>query len=152
MTTPVFSLIQVTRDFDCPVDTLFAHWLNPETRVRWEAPPESGMRYLNFDTREDGVERLEITHEGEVVGEMIQRILVLRENEALVSSITGVFGGRITMAMQVTVGFEATDTGSRLSGTGQVVDLTGRDVEDEHSAGWNMLLDNFATDLAANPL
>ena len=149
---PTFATLQVTRDFDCPVETLFARWTSPESRVRWEADPASGMRYLNFDTREGGVERLEISNQGQVVGEMVQRIMVLRANEALVASITGHFGGRITMVMQVTCRFEATADGSRLTGTSQVVDLTGRDVTEEQTAGWNMMLQSFASDLAANPL
>ena len=149
---PTFATIQVTRDFDCPVETLFAHWTSPETRVRWEADPASGMRYLDFDTREGGVERLEVSNQGQVVGEMVQRIMVLRANEVLVAAITGHFGGRITMVMQVTCRFEATADGSRLTGTSQVVDLTGRDVTEEQTAGWNMMLESFAADLAANPL
>ena len=149
---PTFATIQVTRDFDCPVETLFAHWTSPETRVRWKADPASGMRYLNFDTREGGVERLEISNDGQVVGEMVQRILVLRANEVLVAAISGHFGGCITMTIQVTCRFEATADGSRLSGISQVVDLSGRDVTQEQTAGWNMMLESFAADLAANPL
>ena len=148
---PAFATIQVACDFDCPVDTLYAHWTSPETRVRWEAGPDSGMRYLNFDTREGGVERLEVSADGQVVGEMVQRIIALRENELLVSAITGHFGGRITMVMQVTCRFEATADGSRLTGTSQVVDLTGRDVTEQHTAGWNLLMESFAADLAAHP-
>ncbi len=109
------------------------------------------MRYLNFDTREGGVERLEVSADGQVVGEMVQRIIALRENELLVSAITGHFGGRITMVMQVTCRFEATADGSRLTGTSQVVDLTGRDVTEQHTAGWNLLMESFAADLAAHP-
>jgi uncharacterized protein YndB with AHSA1/START domain len=110
------------------------------------------MRYLNFDTREGGVERLEVSVKGRVVGEMVQRITVLRPNELLVSTITGHFGGRITIVMQVACRFAQTADGSRFHGTSQVLDLTGRDVKDQHAAGWNMMLDSFAADLAANPL
>ena len=77
--------------------------------------------------------------------------MALRENELLVAAITGHFGGRITMVIQVTCRFEATADGSRLTGTSQVVDLTGRDVAEQHTAGWNMLLESFAADLAAHP-
>ena len=149
---PAFATIRAERMFDCPVETLFTHWTSPETRVRWEAGPGSGMRYLNFDTREGGVERLQVSVDGRVVGEMVQRITVLRANEVLISTITGHFGGHITMVMQVTCRFEQTANGSRFHGTSQVLDLTGRDVTDQHAAGWNMMLDNFADDLAANPL
>ena len=47
---------------------------------------------------------------------------------------------------------ETTADGSRLSGTSQVLDLTRRDVANQYTAGWNLLLDNFAADLVANPL
>ena len=147
-----FATIRAVRDFDCPVETLFSHWTSPETRVRWEAAPESGMRYVKFDTREGGVERVEVSVDGQVVGEMVQRITVLRPNKVLVSTITGHFGGKITMVMQVTCRFEKTAAGSRLSGTSQVLDLTGCDVTDQHTAGWNLMLNNFAADLDSNPL
>ena len=48
-------------------------------------------------------------------------------------------------------GPETTADGSRLSGTNQVLDLAGRDVSDQHTAGWNLMLDKFAADLVANP-
>jgi len=54
------------------------------------------------------------------------------------------------MVMQVTCRFERTAAGSRLSGTSQVLDLTGRDPTDQHAAGWNMMFDNFAADLDAS--
>lgn len=149
---PAFATIRAVRDFDCPVEALFAHWTSPETRVRWEAGPDSGMRYLEFDTREGGVERLQVSVGGRVAGEMVQRITMLRPNEMLVSTITGHFGGKISMVIQVTCRFERTTAGSRLSGTSQVLDMSGHDVTDQHAAGWNLMLDKFAADLVANPL
>ena len=60
--------------------------------------------------------------------------MVLRKNEVLVSTITGHFGGSTSMVLQVSCRLEATAGGSRLSGTSQVVDLTGRDVAEQHTA------------------
>ncbi len=145
-----FADIAVFRDFDLPVESLFAHWTSPETRQRWEAGPGTGMRYEAFDTREGGVEKVIVTQEGKEVGHMLQRILRLEDNALLVSAIEGHFGGRVTMAMCVVIQFEATDKGSRLTGRSQVADFTGGDVHAQHEAGWKWILDSFAADIAVH--
>ncbi len=143
-----FADISVTRDFDVPVELLFAHWTCPETRQRWEAGPDIGRRYEAFDTRECSVEKVIVAHEGNDVGYMLQRILRLEANSLLVSAIEGHFGGRVTVAMCVVTQFEATDSGSRLTGRGQVADFTGEEPKERHEVGRQWIRDRFATDIA----
>ena len=147
MIQPAFSFIEVSRAFDASADAVFKHWSDPETRVRWETPAGSGMSYSKFDSREGGQERVEITANGQSVGHMDQFIRVMRDN-VLVAEVTGVFGGSVGMVMLVTLQVTPEGQGCILKGTSQVVDLGGRDVTGEHTAGWNMMIDNFAKDFA----
>ena len=130
-----FADISVTRDFDLPVESLFAHWTSPETRERWEAGPDTGMRYEAFDTREGGVEKVAIMQDGNEVGHMLQRILRLEQNALLVSAIEGHFDGRVTMIMCVVIQFEAVGRGSRLLGRSQVADFTGSSIPEPADDG-----------------
>ncbi|WP_425038174.1 SRPBCC family protein [Primorskyibacter sp. S187A] len=147
---PFFAHITAEIDIPAPPEAVFAHWHDPNSRLRWEAPEGSGMRYLNFAPEAGGVEEIEITHDGAVVGHMTQRILVLDSPHLSVAQISGTFGGATTMIMQVTMRFDATDTGTRITGTSQVIDTTGRDVKAEHEGGWQHLFTAFAADFAAH--
>ena len=147
MTTPFFATIKAETRVPAAPEIAFDHWMNPEARQRWEAPPESGMRDLIFDPVEGGEEHIEITHEGQVIGNMHQRIARIRRPELMASHITGIFGGALSLLMQVTMTFAQEGKGTHIRGTSQVCDLTGRDVQAEHSAGWQTLFAAFAADL-----
>lgn len=148
--TPSFATIHA----ECLVagdrPAVFAHWMDPETRVRWEAPPESGMRYLNFADGPGQTEVIEISHEGAVIGTMDQVLTVIDAPTRVVSQITGTFGGAVTMVMQVVITFEETEGGTLIRGASQVMDLTGRDVQAEHEAGWAMIFEKFTADFTAH--
>jgi uncharacterized protein YndB with AHSA1/START domain len=137
--TCAHATIHVSRDFDHPVAAIFAHWTSPETRVRWEAGPDTGMRYDAFDTRPGAVETVRVFDDTAEIGHMLQRIHAVAP-EALVSSVEGHFGGALTMVMIVSVRFVACAGGCRLEAVAQVTDLTGRDPKEQHEAGWNWLL------------
>ena len=87
MPDPVFETITAGRDFDHPRSAIYAHWVSPETRQRWEAGPDTGMSYDAFDTRPGGTEIVRVTHEGQEVGHMVQRIVAVEEDTMLVSQI-----------------------------------------------------------------
>lgn len=150
MPDPVFETITAGRDFDHPRSAIYAHWVSPETRQRWEAGPDTGMSYDAFDTRPGGTEIVRVTHEGQEVGHMVQRIVAVEEDTMLVSQIEGHFGGAVTLAMTVVVRFEDTATGSRIAATSQVAGLTGGNVREDHEKGWAWILGRFADDLATH--
>ncbi len=143
-----FADIYVTRDFKIPVEVLFAHWTSSETRQRWEAGPDIGMRYEAFDTREGGNEKVIVTHEGKEVGFMLRRTLRLEADSLLVTAIEGHVGGKVTFAKCAVIQFDATATGSRLMGRVQVADFTGVNAQKRHEAGWQWVLERFAADIA----
>ena len=140
--------IIVTREFPHPVEAVFAHWTSPETRKRWEAGPDTGMSYDEFDTREGGVEIVRIQKYGREIGHMVQSHLRLVENALTSTSIVGVFDGEVTSSMNVTIEFSATDHGCRIEALAQVTDLNGGDVRAQHEAGWDWILGRFEADIA----
>lgn len=144
--TPSFVFVDASTEIAAPRERVFAHWTDPAARERYEVPPGSGMRYLNFATKQDEVEEIEITHDGALVGRLMQRMVILEPPELIVSQITGVFGGVNTMALQVTTQFIETDNGTFIRGSGQVVDRTGREVKAEHEAGWAQMFETFRAD------
>lgn len=150
--TVTTALIRTSRAFPYPVAAIYAHWTSPETRQRWEAGPESGMRYDAFDTRPGATEIVRITHDGQEIGHLAQTVQAMTENERMAVQITGTFGGAMTMLMQLVLHFSATDDGSRIDATAQVIDLTGRDIQAEHEAGWSGLFDSFEADIATHGL
>ena len=147
--TPRFSMIEAKRDVEASAERAFDHWLDPDARKRWETPPESGMRYQNFDPREGGFERIDVLHAGGIVGELQQRFVAVRRPELVVLQVTGIFDRRATLAMQVTVRFVQHEAGCLVVATSQVCELTGRDVTQDHKEGWAALFAAFAKDLRA---
>lgn len=144
--TPSFATITAETTVAGPPAAVFQHWIAPESRQRWEAPPESGMRYLNFASGPGEVEVIEITHDGQVIGAMDQTLVVIEPPRLIVSQIVGTFHGTTSLIMQVVMRFEEVAEGTRLLGTSQVSDLSGRDVQAEHEAGWAALYKAFADD------
>ena len=139
--------VRATRDFDLPVAAVYAHWLSPEARQRWEAGPGTGMTYDSFDTRTGGTETVRVIADGKEVGHLVQTHHRVEENRLIASSMVGVFGGEVTMMSAIVVEFAATDTGSRINATAQAMDLTGRDIAQAQEAGWIWILDRFQADL-----
>ena len=129
---------------------VFSHWLDPEARQRYEAPEDSGMRYKNFAPVQGGVEVVEIVHAGAVIGEMVQRLIVVTPPALIVSQLTGTFNGVTSMALQITMRFEEEDGVTGIHATSQIVDITGRDVKPEHEAGWAQMFAKFTADFAAH--
>ena len=146
--TPTAVTIHAEKVLPYPPAAVFAHWISPETRQRWEAGPETGMTYDAFDTREGGVEIVRIHHEGNEVGHMTQRIERMIPDEMLAVSIAGTFGGVTSLMMQLVMRFEAHPKGTRVSAISQVIDLSGRDIEAEQKHGWDWMMTRFADDIA----
>ena len=146
--TPSTATITRTRDFDHPVEAIFAHWTSPETRLRWETGPDTGMKYDEFDTRDGGVEVVRIIKDGTEVGHMVQSHLKFVENEMIATSVIGVFGGETTTIMSVVIEFSPKGDGCTLEAVSQVCDLKGGDVQAQHERGWDWILGRFEDDIA----
>ncbi len=148
--TTATATIHRTRDYEHPVEAIFAHWVSPEARQRWECGLDTGMAYDDFDTREGGIEVVRIKKDGKELGHMVQSHLRLIPNEMIATSIYGVFGEETTTIMSVVVEFSSTSSGSRLDAVSQVTDLSGGDPQEQHEKGWDWILDRFAQDIATH--
>lgn len=144
--------IRIERHFPYSVEDIFAHWISPETRTRWEAGPDTGMRYEGFDTREGGTEVVQIISDGKQVGHLTQTFTRISENELLAVVMTGAFGGITTMLTNLALEFRSSDTGCCIEGVSQVVDLTGRDIQKQHEDGWDWILQRFEEDIKKHGL
>ncbi len=140
--------IIVSREYQYPVGSIFAHWTSTAARQRWEVGPDTGMAYDEFDTREGGVEIVRIHKNGKETGHMVQSHLRFVQNELISTSIVGVFGGAVSSAMMVTIEFSSTDAGCEIEALAQVTDLGGGDVRAQHEAGWDWILNRFEDDIA----
>ncbi len=139
--------VRAARDFDLPAEDIFAHWTSPETRVRWEAGPDTGMVYDGFDTRPGGTETVRVMKDGQEVGRMIQTHLRVDENRLIASSMVGIFGGTVTMMSALVVEFIPTGTGTRIEAVAQASDLAGNDIASAQEAGWSWIFDRFEADI-----
>ena len=148
--------VTASRDFEGSPEAVFAAWLDPARRARFETPEGSGMRLAVLDTREGGHEEVAVGPEGAETGRMPTDIRVLRPPAdgapgLLVVHGTGVFGGAVAMTMQTAVTVAPRGTGARLTGTSQIVAPGGQPTEAQVREGWEAMLDRFAADLSEHP-
>jgi uncharacterized protein YndB with AHSA1/START domain len=142
-----FATVRAARDFALPVEDVFAHWVSPETRRRWEAGPDSGMVYDAFDTRPGGIEIVRVFQDGTEIGRLIQTHHRIDENRLIASSMVGIFGGRVTTMTALAVEFSRTEAGTRIEAVAQASDLDGRDIAAAQEAGWTWIFDRFQADI-----
>ncbi len=110
-----------TRDFDRDADAVFAAWMDPAIRARFETPEGSGMSHATVATREGETGEVVVAPAGTEVGRMFDTIRILRPGLGVVQG-WGAFGGVTTMTMQNT--FEVVDRpggGCTFTGTSQMV-------------------------------
>lgn len=150
--TPAFTTVSVSRDIAGDPAAIFAHWTSPKTRVRWEAGPDTGMKYDSFDTREGGREIVRIFEKDVEIGHMVQTIKVLRPGDLLVSTVEAIFNDDLNMLMTVSVQFERHKGGTKLKANTQIMDIKGRDQTERHTRGWEWILDQFEADIAEHGL
>ncbi len=120
----------------------------PGTCRRREAGPDTGTRHEAFGTREGGVGKVFVTHEGDGVGDMLRRVHRREENAPPVSAIEGRFGGRVMMAMCAVVRFGAMDKGSGPLARSRIAGFTGGDARAWHEVGRNWIPGRFEAGIA----
>ncbi|MFC6286075.1 SRPBCC family protein [Nocardioides sp. GCM10027113] len=79
-------LIEITREFDAPVDRLFRAHTDPELFVRWIGPRSIDTRIVEWDCRTGGSWRYVSRHEGEELPEFYGSFHEVRENERIVQT------------------------------------------------------------------
>ena len=148
--------ITFARDLAPGPEAVFAAWIDPRVRARFETPEGSGMRHESLDTREGGFEVTAIEEDGAKIGEAetFVALMVPPENGAAGLILTQgrvAFAGRTHLLTQATLAFVPHEGGTRLSGTVQAVSPTGAPGEPEIREGWDGMLDRFAAILEERP-
>jgi uncharacterized protein YndB with AHSA1/START domain len=132
-----------TREIDHPADRVFAGWLDPALRARFETPEGAGMRHLSFATEpgQEGV--VQVAPGGNEVGRMIDVIRILEPGVLAATQSRGVFGGATTMVMQNIFEVRPRPGGCTFTGTSQMFCLDHRPTRAEVENGWDYMLDRF---------
>ncbi len=134
----------LTRDVPLPPDRAYAMWTDPETRARFEAPPESGMRLHKADPREGGIEVTDIVDGEDVIGDMTQSFIVMDPGARIVATTVVRIGGKVVNVMLMTIDFlPGAGGGCRMHITDQSIDMSGNDPTEGHRLGWEGMLDRF---------
>lgn len=137
--------VTCTRDFDHPPAKVFATWLDPAARARFETPEVSGMSHVSYATAQGDNGEILIEHGGAEVGRMFDTIRVLHPGSLAVVHGWGVFGGATAMTMQTTFAVTPNGDGCTFRGTSQIVTLGDTPTEAQVEQGWADMLDRFAT-------
>lgn len=140
--------IALVRAFAPGPEAVFAAWIDPAMRARFETPPNAGLRHESLDAREGGFEVTAIERGGEKVGEVETFVaLLVRPADGAAGLILTqgrtTFGGRTHLLAQTTLAIVPHAGGTRLSVTSQVVSPTGAPGEDELRADWDARLARF---------
>ena len=137
----VAGTVELTRDFDHPVETVFAAWSREEAQLRW-GDPGAGWT-MTFDQFRFAVGEADICRFGPIGGIQYvneNRYLAIMPERRIVYATSLAAEGRLTFAGTVAVGFERTQAGTRLSLVEQGLYLDGADDAAGHRSGWESML------------
>jgi uncharacterized protein YndB with AHSA1/START domain len=81
-------LIEITREFDAPVDQLFRAHVDPDLFVQWNGPRSIDSRVDVWDCRTGGAYRYTAHRDGEEIAAFYGSFHEVRENERIVQTFT----------------------------------------------------------------
>ena len=134
--------VDMSRNFDHPVETVFAAWSDEGAQLIWGDPGEGWS--MKFDAFRLAVGEVDICRFGPDDGQQYvneNRYLVIEPGERIVYSTSLVSDGIVGFAGTVAIVFEATGDGTRMRLIEQGLYFDGRDDVEGHRAGWAAMLD-----------
>ena len=137
----VAGTVDLTLDFDHPVETVFAAWSREEAQRRW-GDPGAGWT-MAFDQFRFAVGEVDICRFGPAGGTQYlneNRYLAILPRERIVYATSLVAEGRLTFAGTVAVSLAQTDMGTRLQLVEHGLYFDGEDDVASHRAGWESML------------
>lgn len=133
--------VDLTKDFDQPVDAVFAAWSTEEAQRVWSDPGDGWE--LNFDQFRFAVGQTDICRFGPVGGQQYlseNRYLEIEARKRVVYSTSLSSDGRLTFAGTVAVTFDETVAGTRMRLVEQGLYFDGQDDVAGHLSGWDGML------------
>ncbi|MDI6029377.1 SRPBCC domain-containing protein [Corticibacterium sp. UT-5YL-CI-8] len=133
--------VDLTRDFDRPVDAVFAAWSREEAQLAWSDPGDGWE--MKFDRFRFTVGETDICRFGPVGGRQYineNRYLEIEAGKRIVYSTSLSSEGRLAFAGTVAVTFEETADGTRLRLVEQGLYFDERDDVAGHRSGWEGML------------
>jgi uncharacterized protein YndB with AHSA1/START domain len=134
--------VELCRDFDCPIETVFSAWSDEASQLTWGDPGEGWS--MKFDVFRFVVGGVDICHFGPHDGPQYvneNRYLVIEPDRRIVYSTSLVSDGRINFAGTIAIVFESTGVGTRMRLIEQGLYFDGQDDVEGHRAGWAAMLD-----------
>jgi uncharacterized protein YndB with AHSA1/START domain len=139
--------IILERSYRAPLERVFSEFANPVARARWSPPSNDVLIYDETDFRAGGrdVFRCGPQNDPKFRGETLYHLIV--PNKRVVSSETlDADGQRLAVSLN-TLDFEATDKGTNLKLTVQMVSLAGPGIIEGYESGNKSALENLSRHL-----
>lgn len=137
----VAGTIDFTKDFDQPVEFVFAAWSNEDAQLAWSDPGEGWE--LNFDQFHFAVGATDVCRFGPIGGQLYvneNRYLKIEAAKRIVYSTSLIADGRLTFAGTVAITLEETNGGTRMRLFEQGLYFDGQDDVEDHRSGWESML------------
>ena len=147
---PRHDTIILERSYRAPLERVFAEFADPVARARWSPPSNDVLIYDETDFRAGGrdIFRCGPRNDPKFRGETLYHLIV--PNKRIVSSETmDADGQRLAVSLN-TLDFEATNEGTTLKLTVQVVSFAGAGMIDAYESGNKSALENLSRHLSGN--
>jgi uncharacterized protein YndB with AHSA1/START domain len=134
--------VDLSSEFDQPVETVFAAWSDKEAQLTWGDPGEGWS--MAFDAFNFAVGQTDICRFGPDGGRQYvneNRYLVIDCGRRIVYSTSLASEGHVTFAGTMAIAFEARGNGTRLRLIEQGLYFDGEDDVAGHRSGWESMLD-----------
>lgn len=135
-------MVELSRDFDQPIATVFAAWSDKQAQLIWGDPGQGWS--MSFDRFDFAVGQTDICRFGpEGGGQYLNenRYLIIEPGSQIVYSTSLACDNRINFAGTVAVSFDGQPNGTRLRLIEQGLYLNGIDDTEGHRSGWESMLD-----------
>jgi uncharacterized protein YndB with AHSA1/START domain len=142
-------VVDQTRVFDQPTNTVFAAWSTKQAQLIWTDPGADWS--MSFETFRFEVGETDVCRFGPDGGPQYlneNRYLAIEPARRIIYSSSISSGGRLSFAGTVVVTFEAVGEGTRMRLIEQGLYFDGHDAVEGHRSGWESMLDGLTTYLA----
>jgi uncharacterized protein YndB with AHSA1/START domain len=139
--------IALQHSYSAPLERVFSEFADPVARALWSAPSHDALIYDEADFRVGGKDVFRCGPKGDPKFRGETRYLDIVPNARVVSSETVEVAGRRLAVALTTLDFEATEDGTNLTVTLQIVSFVGPGMIHGYESGNRSALENLALHL-----